>query len=190
MDERIVLDKTSFMALASESRVTVLKKLDEKRMTVSELAKSMEMSKPALLKHLNKLVEAGLVKKIDDERKWVYYQLTMRGKHVLHPERVKITLLLSTSFLSLMGALFMLWHYFTDKVVRYAPAGDNSLIYYGDAVNETVRQKSEHITTLITYNQDFIEISLALSLIAFALCAAALYLWYTKDKHNMLEGNN
>lgn len=78
MEERIVLDKTSFMALASESRVAVLKKLDERKMTVSELAKELEKSKPAVLKHVTKLVEAGLVKKIDDERKWVYYQLTMR----------------------------------------------------------------------------------------------------------------
>ena len=189
MEERIVLDKTSFMALASESRVAVLKKLDERKMTVSELAKELEKSKPAVLKHVTKLVEAGLVKKIDDERKWVYYQLTMRGKHVLHPERVKITLLLSTSFLSLMGAIFMLWRYFTEKV-RFYPAGEGNSLTYGDAVNETIRQKGEHVTTLVTYNTEFIQISLVLSIIALALCAVALYLWYTKDKRNVLAGNS
>jgi len=94
MDDKIVLDKGSFMALASESRVKLLKKLDERRMTVTELSKELEMSKPAVLKHLTKLVEAGLVKKVESERKWVYYALTMRGKNILHPERVKIILLL------------------------------------------------------------------------------------------------
>ncbi len=89
MDERITLDKESFMALASESRIKLLKKLEERRMTVTELAKELGMSKPAILRHMNKLIEAGLVKKLEDKRKWVYYTLTFKGKNILHPEKVK-----------------------------------------------------------------------------------------------------
>ena len=111
MDKKIVLDKNSFFALASESRIQVLKQLDERRMTVSELSKAINMSKPAVLKHIEKLVDSGLIKKIENERKWVYYQLTLKGKNILHPERVKITLLLSLSFASGISALVALYTY-------------------------------------------------------------------------------
>ena len=87
---RVTLDQASFRALASEVRVEVLKKLDERRMTVTDLANALDLSKPTLLEHLEKLQAAQLVKRIDEGRKWIYYDLTGRGKKILHPERVTI----------------------------------------------------------------------------------------------------
>src|SRR5213594_2012890 len=87
---RVTLDQASFRALASEVRVEVLKKLDERRMTVTDLANALDLSKPTLLEHLEKLQAAELVKRIDEGRKWIYYELTGRGKKILHPERVTI----------------------------------------------------------------------------------------------------
>jgi hypothetical protein len=65
-------------------------------------------------------VEVGLVRKDTEEerattvkpvgleapvmgppKKWVYYRLTWKGQNVLHPERVKIAILLSAAALAL-----------------------------------------------------------------------------------------
>ncbi len=103
---RVTLDQASFRALASEVRVEVLKKLDERRMTVTDLANALQLSKPTLLEHLEKLQAADLVKRIDEGRKWIYYELTGRGKKILHPERVTIVVSLCLSiFLGAAGVL-------------------------------------------------------------------------------------
>ena len=100
-----MLARDIFMALASDTRINLLKKLDERKMTVSELAREMNISKPAVLKHLSKLCEAGLVKKIESERKWVYYSLTQKGRNILYPDRAKIILLLSSSIAFLLAGI-------------------------------------------------------------------------------------
>jgi len=164
VDEKITLDKKSFMALASESRIELLKKLDERRMTLSELAKELQMSKPAILKHLEKLLEVGLVKKNEDGRKWIYYSLTFKGKNILHPERVKIILLLSTSFFSLMAAVAMLWKYLNEKIIYEASA-----------------THAQHAAS----NTNFFNVSLVFSIVAAFLIAAAIFL-YEKNKATQL----
>lgn len=99
----ITLDRESFKALASEVRVEVLKQLESRRMTVTDLSNAMNLAKPTLLEHLDRLVSAGLVTKLDEGRKWIYYELTRRGRNILHPHQVKIMISLALSFL-LVGA--------------------------------------------------------------------------------------
>ncbi len=93
----ITLDQESFKALASEVRVGILKRLDERRETVTDLSGLMGLSKPTLLEHLEKLQAAGLVNRVDEGRKWIYYELSPKGKKLLHPERVAIVLALATT---------------------------------------------------------------------------------------------
>jgi DNA-binding transcriptional ArsR family regulator len=96
-----------FEALVSETRITILKKLDQRAMTVSELARELGIAKSAVHEHLAKLAEAGLVEKRDAGRKWVYYHLTPKAKGILHPERrVRILVLLSSALLTLLGGVF------------------------------------------------------------------------------------
>ena len=99
----ITLDRESFKALASEVRVEVLKQLETRRMTVTDLSNAMNLAKPTLLEHLERLVSAGLVTKLDEGRKWIYYELTRRGRTILHPHQVKIMISLALSFV-LVGA--------------------------------------------------------------------------------------
>ncbi len=106
---RITLDQESFKALASDVRVGILKHLDVRRETVTDLSNLLELSKPTLLEHLEKLQSAGLVKRIDEGRKWIYYELTDKGRKILHPERVAITLALSAAVgLAIIGAVYVL----------------------------------------------------------------------------------
>ena len=93
----ITLDRESFKALASEVRVDILKKLDERRQTVTDLSGLLDLSKPTLLEHLEKLQSAGLVKRVDEGRKWIYYELSQKGRRLLHPERVAIVVALASA---------------------------------------------------------------------------------------------
>jgi DNA-binding transcriptional ArsR family regulator len=106
---RIVLDTESFRALSSETRVQLLKHLDEKRLTLTNLSKKMELAKATVSSHLESLENAGLIRRIDEGRKWIYYSLTAKGKAVLHPESQKVGVILALSIgLSLIGLVSLL----------------------------------------------------------------------------------
>jgi len=104
----ITLDQESFKALASEVRVEIMKRLDARRATVTDLSSLLDLSKPTLLEHLEKLQAAGLVKRLDEGRKWIYYELTGKGRKILHPERVTIVLSLCLSVLMAGVGVFAL----------------------------------------------------------------------------------
>lgn len=111
----LTLDRKAFKVLASETRISILKSLDEKQKTVTDLARELNMNKATMYEHLEQLVSAGLVKRCEGDmrkkvgkshplevdrkfgqRKWIYYKLTWKGKNILHPERVRIMVLLTT----------------------------------------------------------------------------------------------
>ena len=96
------MDQEAFKVLASETRIGILKELDKNQMTVSDLARSLDMSKATLFEHLEKLIKASLIKKKVGERKWVYYKLTWKGKNILHPERTRIAIVLTVFVFALI----------------------------------------------------------------------------------------
>ena len=109
---KITIDKKALFALASETRIEILKKLDEKRMTLTELSEVLDISKASVKEHLDKLVEAGLIERIDEGRKWVYYELTEKGRRILHPERAtKIFLLLASATLSITAGVYEVFRF-------------------------------------------------------------------------------
>ncbi|MBS3070317.1 winged helix-turn-helix transcriptional regulator [Candidatus Micrarchaeota archaeon] len=113
-EERVTLDSSSFKALASETRVLILKELDKKRCTASEIAKSLGISVQAASEHLDNLRVAGLVERIDEGRKWIYFNLTEKGRAVLHPDKSKrLWVLLSLFALIIAGSGFMLYNQYS-----------------------------------------------------------------------------
>jgi DNA-binding transcriptional ArsR family regulator len=124
--DKITLDQDTFKVLASETRIGLLKKLDKTQMTVSDLARTMKMSKATLFEHLEKLINVGLIKKKEDDRKWVYYKLTWKGKNILHPERTKIAIVLTIfilAFIILSSFLII-----TESYNRFIPESKNIAI--------------------------------------------------------------
>ncbi len=99
--EGVVLDKKTFRALSSDTRINILKALKSKRMNVSEISRELGINKSAVLNHLNKMGEADLVHRVESENQFVYYELTEKGKRILKSElRVKIILsIAAVSFL-------------------------------------------------------------------------------------------
>jgi len=127
-EEKITLDKQAFKALASDTRIGMLKSLNVRRKTLSELAKEHGMSVSTVKEHLDNLVRAGLIVQKDEGHKWKYYELTRSGKAVLNPEEKKIWIMLSVSLLALLatgidmasGALRGLFYGFYANMVNAA----------------------------------------------------------------------
>ena len=109
---KITLDRETFKALASDTRLDILKALDGKHMGLNEIAKVSNLNKATLHEHLTKLNEAGLIKRTErDGHKWVYYKLTWKGESLLHPENTKIVVLFTTTFVALwVGIIQLIWY--------------------------------------------------------------------------------
>ena len=60
---KITLDAETFKALASSTRLTVLRALDERRKTLTELARDLELNKATVHEHLQLLTAADLIRK-------------------------------------------------------------------------------------------------------------------------------
>ena len=160
----ITLDQESFKALASEVRVNILKRLDERRETVTDLSGLLELSKPTLLEHLEKLQAAGLVKRVDEGRKWIYYELSGKGRKLLHPERVAIVLALSSAaVLAAIGIVSLL--------VSYAGSLANPALAPGNAT-----QAVPHQSYLSTLNSPPFAAVFLLAAAAAGVVALVLYL--------------
>jgi DNA-binding transcriptional ArsR family regulator len=106
MDEKITIDRDTLRALAVDTRIEILKSLDNHKATLSDLSKEMSMSLSTIKEHLEKLVSSGLIEQIDKGTKWKYYRLTKKGKNILHPSEARIWILLLVSFVGLAGTFY------------------------------------------------------------------------------------
>jgi DNA-binding transcriptional ArsR family regulator len=102
MDEDIVINRALLKAIGADSRIAILKSLANGRKTQSQLAEELGLSSPTILEHLEHLSSAGLVDKIDEGRKWKYYELSGTGRKLVAPKPgapVRAMLLLATGLL-------------------------------------------------------------------------------------------
>ena len=98
--DKIKIDRKILFALASDTRLEILKRLDKRRMTLSELSKELNLSKTTVKEHLDKLIEVELIRKVDENRKWIYYELTKKGKKILHPSEKTMFLFIISVIIS------------------------------------------------------------------------------------------
>ncbi len=122
---KVTIDRDSLLLLSSETRIEILKKLSERRKTLSELAKEIGISKSSVKEHLEKLEKAGLVRKLDEGRKWIYYEITPEGLKVVVPERVRRAVVeLFVSVVAFISGIAMLILSFMGgaRVQKEAPA--------------------------------------------------------------------
>jgi len=102
---RVELDKKALFALASDTRLEILRALEPTRRTVSQLAEAVNIDKAAIHRHLKKLEEGGFVKRYEDHG-FVYYGLSWKARDILAPnENTKVIIVLSCSWLLILGAL-------------------------------------------------------------------------------------
>lgn len=101
MSDKITLDRNTFKALAADTRIRILKELNKKRKTQSELANILKMSTSTIKEHLDNLESVSLVRKIDEGYKWKYYELTKKGKNIITPTETRIWISLGITLLAL-----------------------------------------------------------------------------------------
>ncbi|HVQ00379.1 MAG TPA: winged helix-turn-helix domain-containing protein [Candidatus Thermoplasmatota archaeon] len=117
---KITLDRETFKALASDTRLDILKTLDGHNMGLNEIASVTNLNKATLHEHLSKLNEAGLIKRTErDGHKWVYYKLTWKGESLLHPENTKIVVLFAMTCVALWVGIIELILYIKGTVVNF-----------------------------------------------------------------------
>jgi len=169
MDE-IVLDKRTFEALAMESRIKIMKALKERRKTQSELSKEMVLAPSTVSEHLEKMLEAGLIVRKKDHHKWIYYELTDKGQHILSPQKASVFVfaLSLTLFVVFLGYAFIT---FTTGAFNAtsAPAMEGQKVLEAGAPglgDNVIRTQLDYLTPAI--------------LIAIVIVIALLLLWYFK----------
>jgi len=100
------LDRSTIKLLASDTRADVIKSLGSRRKTLTELSKELELSPAALSEQMEKLERGGLVHKVDEGRKWKYYELTRRSRDFSRPQTPVMLVITSLVVVLFAGVFF------------------------------------------------------------------------------------
>lgn len=93
-------------ALTSDTRRKIIKVLYNGYRTPSDLSRIVNKNKSTVVEHLDKLVDAGIVYKIERPgKKWIFYKLTNKGRRMVsgQPQRIVIILSVITLFAFVSG---------------------------------------------------------------------------------------
>ena len=78
----VILDKSVFKALVSDTRISILKLLNKRAMTLQEVSEELKLAHTSVLSHMKVLERARLIEKQETSRKWKYYKITESGKKI------------------------------------------------------------------------------------------------------------
>jgi DNA-binding transcriptional ArsR family regulator len=133
--EDVTLDRDDIAALASDVRVAILKSLDTRPMTTSELADGLGLAKSTIHEHLTVLADADLVTH-ENVRKWRDYTLTRRARRILHPGRDhRIVFLLGTSLVAVAAGVLCVASFLRGFTVQGgSTVRDPLILYAGEAL--------------------------------------------------------
>lgn len=107
-EEKILIDRKTLKAIASDTRMDILKELSKRKYTLSELTTKLNLKGPTIKEHLDNLIDADLVKREESDNKWKYYFLTEKGKKLVKPKEIKVLI----SFVVTLFATFGLIGYY------------------------------------------------------------------------------
>ncbi|MFH1055121.1 MAG: winged helix-turn-helix domain-containing protein [Candidatus Altiarchaeota archaeon] len=173
MSDKITLDRETFKALAADTRIDILKRIEAHKLTLTDLSEQMSMSPSTIKEHLDRLVEVGLIEQDDRGMKWKYYHLTSKGRNILTPQETKVWIMLGTTLLVLAGSAFTMLQKLStlltqpsailqgvateemaDASMNAAEAAPRLMMAAGAAANETMQKAAEAAapTTLMVQN--------------------------------------
>ena len=108
MDEEFKVSRKMLKTISADSRANILKALENRPMTASELSRFLGKHVTTVSEHLNLLKTFNLIERIERPgRKWIYYKLTREGKKVLHPESYRWVAIIAVTFLVLGASWFV-----------------------------------------------------------------------------------
>jgi|Deesub1362A_J573_1020465.scaffolds.fasta_scaffold01404_10 DNA-binding MarR family transcriptional regulator len=88
--------------LDSQTRIKILRALKKRNKTLSELSRELGYSKSTLSKHLTILQSEGIVSRIVNGNKFIYYKLTEKGREIVEV-LVSFVLSLAAATLAYLG---------------------------------------------------------------------------------------
>ena len=100
-----ILDKNDIKALSAESRQEILRLLEQRPYTSSEISRKIGKHVTTIKEHLNILESSGLVQKKPSANKWIYYELSNKGNRLTKTSNSWI-IALSISILALVGGIY------------------------------------------------------------------------------------
>jgi DNA-binding transcriptional ArsR family regulator len=98
----------SIQDIFTTSRTRILSQLKSRPHTVSELSRVTGYSKPTLFYHLERLLETGMVKRVENGRKWVYYELTEKGRRIIKQDIALMVSFLVAGISAILAATYRL----------------------------------------------------------------------------------
>jgi DNA-binding transcriptional ArsR family regulator len=108
-EEEFKVSKNLLKTLIVDTRTNILKSLEKRPMTASELSRRLGKHVTTVSEHLNLLKNSELVERVERPgRKWVYYKLTTPAEKILHPTSYKWSFVLFVAFLSFIGSWYFL----------------------------------------------------------------------------------
>jgi len=101
------ITKSTIKALASDTRLEILKILSERKKIPADLAKMMKLAPSTVNEHLKILEEEGLIQRKETGHKWIYFEITDKGRNLVRPKYpVQFIIILSLGvFMMIVGGL-------------------------------------------------------------------------------------
>jgi len=108
-EEEMKVSKNLLKTLTVDTRTNILKSLEKRPMTASELSRKLGKHVTTVSEHLDILKNTDLVERVERPgRKWIYYRLTKPAQKILHPTSYRWNFVLFVAFLSFIGGWYFL----------------------------------------------------------------------------------
>ena len=121
------IDRKTLKALAADTRLDILKSLSKRRKMPSELSKELDLAASTITEHLDRLEEAGLIRREETGHKWIYYQLTEKGESLVKPRvPIQFILVLGLSLLIITAGFVYVNYYRGPNVASPSTFGTES----------------------------------------------------------------
>jgi len=124
-----IIDRDVLKVLSADTRMDILKMLNEGARTPSFLGKHLNKSDATIIEHLDVMVKHGLVKKVEQPgKKWIFYTLTERGRGIASSKSRRLIIILSMSLLTLFSGILISSIYFPMQLGTFSREAQAPLV--------------------------------------------------------------
>ncbi|PLW79302.1 hypothetical protein C0585_08485 [Candidatus Woesearchaeota archaeon] len=184
-DEKIVLDKKTFKALAVDSRIDIMKLLNTRQHTLTEISETLGYSNSTVKEHLDVLVKADLIKQKDEGRKWKYYKLTFKGKNFINPKEIKVLFAFTVSTIAAVSStIYMVKPFMQSTTQSFAKVASD------EAMLEAAPMMARTLSEPIVQNEPSLTVPLAILGASLLLIGFSLGYIFKKNDYIIKGGNS
>ncbi len=197
--KEINLDEKDLKLLSSKTRIKILKLLEGKEKTLTQIAEELELKQPTVLEHLKLLEEKNYIKKNNKKNQTKRYSLTYKGLKIIKPKSTKIfltfitTLLLGiTTYIIMLVNKILIEKKVKNTGVQYTyilKEETTKAITAADTINTanntTINTINNKITLIQTQPYYYLKILFytSITLITISFILYAIYLYYDKNEN-------